>query len=1196
MKNIFLAIAVLFTVLVNGQDTNQNYTKVVTYKKASTEENLDLTNPAHATQQVVYYDGLGRPIQQIAHKQSNTGKDIVTHIEYDVFGRQIKEFLPFANQTPSLSYSSSANTDVLGFYNNPIYESTLNPYSEKLIENSPTGRVLRQAAPGNEWALNPSTNDHSIKFDYGANISEEVKHYKVALTWSATYNLYEPTLVNASGNNYYAPNQLYKTITKDENWTSGKNNTTEEFKDKEGRVVLKRTYSNIVEGGTIVASEEKHDTYYVYDVYGNLTYVIPPLVNTSNSIDDTILKGLCYQYKYDYRNRLVEKKLPGKQWEFIVYDRLDRVVATGPALNPFGGTETGWLISKYDDFSRVIYTGWYTGKETTSLGRKDFSDLHFNNSDINETIHDGYYIDGANVGYTNKVLPIRDYKILTINYYDRYNYPGAPEPIPTTILTDTEIHYNNTNKPKGLLTSTWSRILTNPEELNWEIVYNLYDKKSRIVRTHSTNEFFGGYTQIDTKLDFSGKTLLTETRHKRGQNDTELLVTDTFTYTPQDRLDLHYQQINQGTVQLIAKNTYDELGQLTSKNVGGSDITGAIGLQKVDYAYNIRGWLKSINNVNDINSESINIDNDLFAFKLNYTDVENTINGSVSSLYNGNISETFWASSSDNILRKYGYKYDNLNRLLKAVYQRPDGNVEVPESYNESVSYDKNGNITTLIRNGDQDSDQNYVLAQNIDNLTYSYDEENPNRLLKVFDSQVYPSGFSDDSDGINDLEEDYKYDDFGNMIFDSNKNIETIVYNHLNLPTEIQFGNGNKIQYIYTASGQKINKNVIDVLGTGGASVDYLNGFQYKGGALQFFPHAEGYVNVTDGHGVPSYNYVFNYTDHLGNIRLSYGIDPSTQVLKITEENHYYPFGLKHTNYNSDLLLFQKEETEGIVLRRPGPTTPPRLTYNYKFQGQERQDELGLNWDSFKYRNYDYAIGRFMSIDPLTEKYNTWSPYTFSGNRVIDARELEGLEPHSVHKNLNEAARNFSQQYNGYSIKNGVEVATQFYRNKDGGYSYTTPAQFSSGNARPAAANDFPENSTAVGSGHTHGNETGNNILQPKEGSGNPSVNPKGISLKNIGNFNVVNGDNAPSGNDKISESDPNASSPDYVRTYVFTPSGLVYSGTVNPETGDIDYNVNYNLSKTNPSDENSKMRMNNVSPNTTPEVLPKQEDLIKQ
>lgn len=73
-------------------------------------------------------------------------------------------------------------------------------------------------------------------------------------------------------------------------------------------------------------------------------------------------------------------------------------------------------------------------------------------------------------------------------------------------------------------------------------------------------------------------------------------------------------------------------------------------------------------------------------------------------------------------------------------------------------------------------------------------------------------------------------------------------------------------------------------------------------------------------------------------------------------------------------------------------------MEYKYKFQGQERQDELGLNWDSFKWRNYDYAIGRFMSIDPLAEKYSYQSPYNFCENRVIEARELEGLEAFFIH------------------------------------------------------------------------------------------------------------------------------------------------------------------------------------------------------
>jgi hypothetical protein len=45
----------------------------------------------------------------------------------------------------------------------------------------------------------------------------------------------------------------------------------------------------------------------------------------------------------------------------------------------------------------------------------------------------------------------------------------------------------------------------------------------------------------------------------------------------------------------------------------------------------------------------------------------------------------------------------------------------------------------------------------------------------------------------------------------------------------------------------------------------------------------------------------------------------------------------------------------------------------------------------------HDPRIGRFLSIDPLTRSYPFYSPYAFSGNRVIDSRELEGLEPLSM-------------------------------------------------------------------------------------------------------------------------------------------------------------------------------------------------------
>jgi RHS repeat-associated protein len=255
-------------------------------------------------------------------------------------------------------------------------------------------------------------------------------------------------------------------------------------------------------------------------------------------------------------------------------------------------------------------------------------------------------------------------------------------------------------------------------------------------------------------------------------------------------------------------------------------------------------------------------------------------------------------------------------------------------------------------------------------------------------------------------------------MTSDLNKSITSISYNHLNLPTEISWtGSSNKIRYVYNAAGQKVKKTVVD--GTTTKIVDYLDGFQteargsripvgaiatqlsnneqYAGEVLQFFPHPEGYVKATPGaasiNSPPtsySYNYVYNYTDHLGNVRLSYSKNPATNQLNILEENHYYPFGLKHEVYISGGKRDYRAIPDDNDPRLIGVT---QTDYQYKYQGQERQDELGLNWDSFKWRNYDYAIGRFMSIDPLADKYSYNSPYAFQENKLGMGIELEGLE-----------------------------------------------------------------------------------------------------------------------------------------------------------------------------------------------------------
>ena len=140
--------------------------------------------------------------------------------------------------------------------------------------------------------------------------------------------------------------------------------------------------------------------------------------------------------------------------------------------------------------------------------------------------------------------------------------------------------------------------------------------------------------------------------------------------------------------QLIVKNEYNELGQLVKKNVGNSI---ASPLQKVDFDFNIRGWLTDINNIG-------RLENDLFNYKINYQEANTpytTAGAPGSSLYNGNISSINWATNnSSTAVRSYYYKYDALNRLTDANYGEND---IVTDKYNEAIgSYDKNGNFINL--------------------------------------------------------------------------------------------------------------------------------------------------------------------------------------------------------------------------------------------------------------------------------------------------------------------------------------------------------------------------------------------------------------------------------------------------------------------------------------------------------------------
>ncbi|MDQ3100657.1 MAG: hypothetical protein M3R08_04670 [Bacteroidota bacterium] len=101
-------------------------------------------------------------------------------------------------------------------------------------------------------------------------------------------------------------------------------------------------------------------------------------------------------------------------------------------------------------------------------------------------------------------------------------------------------------------------------------------------------------------------------------------------------------------------------------------------------------------------------------------------------------------------------------------------------------------------------------------------------------------------------------------------------------------------------------------------------------------------------------------------------------------------------TFVSSSDRIFQKPTYFLKNLRHIGPDTRLTAPYRFAFQGQEKDDEMhGATGTSYNYtfRMHDARIGRFLSIDPLSDKYPYNSPYAFSENRVVDKVELEGLE-----------------------------------------------------------------------------------------------------------------------------------------------------------------------------------------------------------
>ncbi|WP_255498815.1 DUF6443 domain-containing protein, partial [Dysgonomonas sp. ZJ709] len=871
-------------------------TKSVTYnaqKQIVVDRTIEGDVPTMVS--IQYFDGLGRPVQTVQRGITPSGADLISLQEYDSFGRESNTWLPatmpgnngaFAALATIQANAKTTNT------NNGTKDD--NPFSKPVYEASPLNRVVLQYGPGADW----HTNSKAVKTDYMTNTAtgdQSCSIFKVSGSKDAT------TLSKGA---LYAANQLYVTKMTDEDGY-----ISYEFKDKLGQVVLTRQMNGSV----------KHDTYYVYDDFGNLCYVLPPRATddiTSFGDDTDLMKQLVYLYKYDERNRCIKKRIPGTDWVHYVYDKADRLILSQDGEQR---TKGEWTYSIPDVFDRVVVSGTCTNSIT-------------NLNVLNNVVVTATYSGASEIykGYAISNFTPSGSTLLAVNYYDNYTYLTKHGFVNTGYNTQSGFPAMYAT-PKGQLTGSATALMDGSGKFLYTSMY--YDSRARLVQTKSLNHMDADEREY-IAYNFTGQPVKKYHRHEaKGKPVQEELYTYSYDHAGRPTETRH--QLNNGTTVILAKNTYDDLGRLKTnvKNANANLTT--------TYAYNVRSWTKSIAGP-------------LFKQTLYYND---QYAGSTKS-YSGNIGAMDWTVTGDKT-RGYAFTYDNLSRLTAANYLE---NATANSNYKvEAITYDKHGNMKTIKRYGKTSAGTTFGI---VDNLTMTH---TGNQLLTVNDAGVNVT-ISESADFKNNANTaaEYSYNKNGAMSKDLNKGISDIQYNSLNLPKLMDVnssGTQARIVYTYSAAGTKLQTQYLSdksrsmspmsgmmtesIIGysispaalTATKTVDYVGNKVYENGSLKRVLVDGGYVEG----GV----YYFFLTDHLGNNRVVANAGGT-----VVQKSHYYPFGMAFA-----------ESTD--LERQP-----------YKYNGKELEQEHQLNMYDYHARQMEPGTGRFMSVDPLAEKYYNISPY----------------------------------------------------------------------------------------------------------------------------------------------------------------------------------------------------------------------------
>lgn len=677
---------------------------------------------------VTVFDGLGREVRNVLRNGGAPGWDIVTRSDYDLNGRPWKTWLPVAVNVDGVH----AQSGILDGRASDIYGPGEVTYSENVYEPSPLDRVRTEIGPGSAWR-NPVRGVSHGTFTNVTDASSPYHYSGYSVSWNRD-------AVSVSRSSTFSPGTMAISSTTDED-----GRVTLEFMNPIGETVLVRQMADST--GSV-----RYDTHYVYDSMGRLSAVIPPslsermLSSVRSYWYESDISDLAYVYRYDSRGNCIAKLIPGGGWNYYVYDRNNRPVLSQDAVQR---QSDEWSFSIADRQGRPVLTG------TAQMSLNPFADP-LRNTDVYAVLPLSPSYDNPFKGYVLNGMSIQSPTLLNVNFYDFRGFAGCVESHPdisTSDLPDGLSSMVYTLSDCGMLTGSLTGTLG---EDGVQYLYSVpyYDARGQVVKSASSTHL-GGEVIVLNRYDFEGLLLWSRLSHSpaSGSSMPSLDQDYAYTYDTMGRpLTATLKISGQNTPSSLYSNNYDLIGRLVSDGKGTS------------YSYNVRSWLTSIAGQG-------------FSESLCYWD-------GLTPQYGGNVSSMVWSTGNGGLSRRYDYSYDGLSRLVNARYSENGVTTQRRRFFEETYSYDLNGNMTSLVRYGlTPIPDYRGVRL----NLAMEY---SGNQLSTVRKSSGAESSFS--------------YDAKGRQISTTYGGNASMTYNAIDLPSTFVKG-GTSIRWMYGTDGTKL-------------------------------------------------------------------------------------------------------------------------------------------------------------------------------------------------------------------------------------------------------------------------------------------------------------------------------------------------------------------------------------------------------